>query len=368
VRHPVQGEKPWRGIKARRQMLQRLNRIDTTINSQRSGGKWNARVRVAEEKLHVAEWEKKDFERKLRFQTAIQFAKAWIAEKRVETLEKLVDAEKKILDVNESRYKLGDISGVEFHLLQVDYLQTKLQLESAKKEEETNFAQLSPWLGVPLNPSVVLKMESQSLETVQDLPSLYKQAIANRADLAEAREKVLEAQEENALAKANAWPNVEVGAGVVWDTLFLGSEDISPTGILSSIQDKETNAEVRIRIPLPFFNRNQGEIEKFKKLHEVALLEEQNLRLHIESDVKSAWQSLQIDAKTTHQYETILLPAMKKNFRAIEEAYQIGGESVLAVLAAQKDLLQAEEGYLQSLFQLEADVAELKKAVGEGLP
>ena len=80
------------------------------------------------------------------------------------------------------------------------------------------------------------------------------------------------------------------------------------------------------------------------------------------------WQKVAANQKTQERFEKELLPVVKDNLDIIQKAYQLGGESILAVIQAEKTLSETQLESLDNLRQMEESIASLESAVGVEWP
>ncbi len=134
------------------------------------------------------------------------------------------------------------------------------------------------------------------------------------------------------------------------------------------LQEAGTNAMVAgVSIPIPFFNRNQGEIKKAS----VRLQQVEEIRRTVEL---SLWQQL------TQQYrqllsvtyrarslENTIIPQAEKSMQIIMEGYRRGKFTFLDVLDAQRTLFRSYTDYLQALADYRQQVSAIEMLTGQPL-
>lgn len=334
------------------------------------GGKRPARLLVARKALEEAQWIAINTERLLLQQVKIQFHKAWTAQERLKILHQILEKQKQFLNVSDSRAKLGEIPGMEVRLFKVEYLRSKQKYEEAKKEMDSSLLELLQLIGLPADKQYNLLLPANltreaNLSLPLDLKELISRALQKRPDLKIQSIITEKAKAQIRMEETQAFPNVTLGAGLVQDKATVSGDDVTPGGIISSIQDKDKLFKLSISIPIPLFNRNQGNILKARHLYESALLKEQNLRTIIEKDVITSYKQVVANQKINEQFEKEILPTVKANFETIEKAYQLGGESILGVIQTQKTFMESQLGYLDNLLNLQESIALLESATGE---
>lgn len=326
------------------------------------GGKRGARLSVVRKSLEIAKLNQANTLRQLRQQVRTQFFKAWIAQERVKVLQDIWQAQSQFLELSEKGFKEGQFPGAEIDLLKAETLRVEQKLDEVQSEAQVSRTNLAPLLGLSPNEIPTLEADANDIPAIPDLKALLARA-EERPDLKSQQATAEEARKKVALENALAIPNLTVGAGVVQEKVTISGNEVMPPNVFSSIQHQEGLFQVRFSLPLPLFNRNQGNIEKANRLYESARLREENLRKVIQSEITSIWQSVIAEKKINNRFTQNLLPTVKTNSDRIKKAYLLGGESILAVIQARRTFLETELDYLDNLSALHASIALLESSV-----
>ncbi|MFO0839800.1 MAG: TolC family protein [Phycisphaerae bacterium] len=123
-----------------------------------------------------------------------------------------------------------------------------------------------------------------------------------------------------------------------------------------------------IEVPLPIFDQNQAQIAKAqyraRELHErYCELEQRTVE-----QMRAAIATRQTAARRREIYQASLLPVQQSNLQVAETAYQSGQESILTVLLAQQDLIQAQIGLVGAIRDQLTATANLERELGGRLP
>src|SRR6202021_2382105 len=183
-----------------------------------------------------------DNERSLTFSTASLFVNVQLAESTIAFAEKDLKSFQKTVDLSQLRYDKGAIS-------EDDYLKIKLQLlqfetdyqqaELAKVQTLSDLRQLLGYESVPADYDVAGPFDYQVLKG--NLEDFQLKALQNRPDLRAAQQGVTAARSQYEPQRA------------------IGKPDVTVQGNYSHVNAINA-ATVYGSIPLPIFNRNQGEI------------------------------------------------------------------------------------------------------------
>lgn len=116
-----------------------------------------------------------------------------------------------------------------------------------------------------------------------------------------------------------------------------------------------------ISIPIPVFNRNQGNVERAR--HDISKAESdtQTAKLLMIGNVHEALET-QINAyRQAENLKKSILPAAKKSFRLSREGYSVGKLPYLEVLDAQRTLFEVKEQYITTLKEYHTAKAEVER-------
>jgi cobalt-zinc-cadmium efflux system outer membrane protein len=178
-----------------------------------------------------------------------------------------------------------------------------------------------------------------------NLDDLKMQALQNRPDLRAAVQGVTAANSSFLLAKSDGVPDLTVQGNY---TRNGGLNDMS---FFASI-------------PLPFFNRNQGEIARTKSV--IAQMQEQQAFTNgqVLTDVNDAYEGLKSNDKVVLLYRDKYRDIAKKSRDIADYAYHRGGLALLDFLDAERSYRAAELGYRQTLASYLLALEQLREAVG----
>jgi len=152
------------------------------------------------------------------------------------------------------------------------------------------------------------------------------------------------------LAKANGVPDVTVGAGYK----YLG-------------EPNDHAFVVSLGIPLPLFDRNQGEISKARFGVIKAQVGQNAATVQARTALAGAYQQLAAAHEEVTALRDVVLPGAKTAFETSSKLFAQGKTSYLAVLDAQKTLTEVRGQYLDSLAAYHRGVAEIEGMIGQSI-
>lgn len=145
-------------------------------------------------------------------------------------------------------------------------------------------------------------------------------------------------------ALAARTPNVTVAGLVNWRDNGIGGA---------------SDGAVTVGVPLPLWNRNQGEIVQAQG--EIAAAERalDQLELSLENRLAPVFERYSNALNQVKKYRDQLLPAARQSLDLVRRLYQAGETPYLNLLTAQRSFSQTNVNYLESLRELRAAEAEI---------
>lgn len=287
-----------------------------------------------------------DNERTLTFNVASQFFNVQLAESTLELATKDVESFRKTVEISEYQYKIGSMSEGDFLMIKLQLLQYETDYQQAILGKDQGLDDLRNSLGyesVPPDYDVAGPFEYQPVKG--NLEDLQMKALQNRPDLRAAQQGVTAATSQWELQKAE------------------GKQDV--TGQVNYSHVNNLNAlSFYVSVPLPIFDRNQGNIAQARYAITQTQEQEKGSVDQVMTDVHDAYVGLKENDAIVSLYETGYLAAAVRD-RDIEEfAYQHGGASLLDWLNAERTYRATELAYRQALASYLTAAEQLREAVG----
>jgi cobalt-zinc-cadmium efflux system outer membrane protein len=284
--------------------------------------------------------------RGLTFQVATLFYSVQLAESTLELAQKDLKSFQDTVDISEHQYKAGGISENDYLMIKLQLLQFESDLEQAQLARVQSLSDLRQLLGyesVSQDYDVAGPFEYQPVKG--NLEDLQLKALQNRPDLRAAQQGVTAANSQLTLQKAIAQQDVTVQANY------------------SHVNGLNT-ATIYGSIPLPIFNRNQGEIAKARFTITQAQELEKATNGQALTDVYDAYQGLRTNDKLVLLYISKYLDAATRSRDISEYAYRHGGISLLNFLDAERSYRATQLAYRQALASYLLALEQLRQAVG----
>jgi cobalt-zinc-cadmium efflux system outer membrane protein len=287
-----------------------------------------------------------DNERALTYQVSTLFVSVQLAESTIDLAQQDLKSFQKTVDIAEFQFKSGGISESNLLMIEVQLLQFETDLESAQLAREQGLSDLRQLLGyesVSADYDVVDAFDYLPMKA--NLDDLKMQALQNRPDLRASVQGVTAANSGYLLAKAN------------------GAPDLTVQGNYSHVNGINA-ANVYASIPLPIFNRNQGEIARTRSV--ITQMQEQQAFTsgQVLTDVKDAYEGLKSSDRVVLLYRNKYRDIAKKSRDIADYAYHGGALALLDFLDAERSYRAAELAYRQALASYLLALEQLREAVG----
>jgi outer membrane protein, heavy metal efflux system len=287
-----------------------------------------------------------DNERTLTFNVASQFVTVQLAESTLELAEKDVNSFRQTAAISEYTYKAGGMSEDDFLKMKVQLLEYEMDYRQAQLAKVQGLSDLRNMLGyesVPADYDLSGPFDYQPLKV--NLEELQMKALQNRPDFRAAQQGVTAATSQWALQKA------------------IGKQDVTVQANYSRVNAINA-ASVYVSVPLPIFNRNQGEIARTRFAITQAQEQERASSDQVMTDVHDAYAILQENDQVIVLYRSGYLEAAERDRDISQYAYQRGGASLLDFLDAERSYRATQLGYRQALASYLTALEQLREAVG----
>jgi outer membrane protein, heavy metal efflux system len=310
------------------------------------GGKRQRRLQAARDETEVTRFQVRDAERNLAFSVAQQFIAALLAKSNLDFAAQNLESFRKTVEISETRYKAGDTSQGDLLRIKLQLLQFETDVSAARVALQQAMVSLRQLIGydpVAADYEIIGELTYQPL--AERLEQIQATALQTRPDLVAARQNIAAARSQTALAQANAKPDLT--------TTF----SYSHTAGLSS-------ASVFFNIPLPLFNRNQGEIARTRFAETQASYGAKAVEETVLKDVQVAYEQAKANEGIVDLYVSGYLKQAQQAREITDFAFRQGGASLIDLLDAQRSYRNTELGFRQTLANYAVALQQLRQAQG----
>lgn len=313
------------------------------------GGKRAARIQVAQIGREVADW---DYEIQ-RVTVLAGAAQAFIdvlgTQAHIELVKHSLELAEKVVQTVSNQVKAGKVSPVEETRVEVALATARSEMMRTERELEVSRRKLAAFWGSTMPQFSKVEGDLEAIQTLPSLPSLtdrLKQSpeFARWTSELSRREALLDQE------KAKAVPDLTVTVG--------GSNYLDH-------QDYVMNAG--FSLPLPIFDRNQGNIQQAERLRRKAENEQEATQVRIGTELNATYLNLAAIHAEVDNYRSTILPGAESAYQAVQKGYQLGKFALLDVLDTQRTLFNAKGQYLRALTTYHQGVADIERLMGGAL-
>lgn len=310
------------------------------------GGKRQHRLQAAKDATSVTESQVADAERTTVSNTAQQFVTALLADSNLEFARGLLDSYERTVKIGEDRYGAGAISKADLLKIQLQRLQFQTDVNTAilvRNQALASLRQLMGFDSVPTDYAIAGKLMYEPVSA--KLEDLQAKALSLRPDLQAAQRGVTAAQSQIGLAKANS----KVDFNLDFNYTRLNQSNLGA---------------FYFNIPLPVFNKNQGEIARTKYALTQSQLQEKAAEQAVLTDVQAAYEALRRNEDTLQLFEKGYLQQAQQSLEITKFSYEHGAASLLDFLDAERSYRATEISYRQAVANYMTALEQLRLAVG----
>jgi cobalt-zinc-cadmium efflux system outer membrane protein len=287
-----------------------------------------------------------DNERTLMFNTASLFIGVQLAESTLDLAHQDLKGFEQTVELSARRFKAGAISEDDDLKIKLQLLQFQTDVAQAELARVQALAGLRQALGyesVPADFDVAGDFDYQPVKI--KLEDLQLKALQNRPDYRAAQQGVTAANSQYELQRA------------------IGKPDLTVQGNYSHVNGINA-ANFLTSIPLPIFNRNQGEIARAR----FAITQAQELQKaandQVITDITDAYEGLRVNDQVVALYRSGYLDIAQKDRDIAEYAYKRGAASLFDFLDAERSYRATQLAYRQALASYLSALEQLREAVG----
>ena len=261
-----------------------------------------------------------------------------VAQRIVEVNQELVRIGQQAVQAAENLLKGQEVSRVDLLQARIEADSAKLQLHDAVNRHLAAWRRLAALVGVPdMEPARLADDLNGELPELSWEESL-RHLLAESPELAEAYCGVERARAAVARECAEWVPNLNVEAGVRYDD-----------------DTDDTIVGLEVGLPLPIFNRNQGNICRAQAQLVAAENEVRRIELTLQDRLATAFRRYANARHRAKKTASEILPNAKASLDLVKTGYGQGEHDYLTLLTAQRTYSRVNLTYLQSLLEYHAN-------------
>ena len=312
------------------------------------GGKRGARVAAAERGYAIATEDLAARRLAVRAAVTASYFDALAAQERVRVADEALELAGRATRAAALRVKAGKVAPIEETKARVAEAGVQVDANQARSELRGAQARLAALLGQGQPRALVLDGRLDALPTAPTLEDMQRQ-VENAPALRRARLEIERRMALTELEKARRIPDL---------TLSLGAKREEALG--------RNQAVIGVSIPLPLFDRNQGNLLEALKREDKAREELKSAQFQVFADAVQARERLESARMQAESLALQVLPGAQSAYEAAVKGFELGKFSFLEALDAQRTLLEARVQALRAMAEAHRARAELDRILGSG--
>jgi outer membrane protein TolC len=309
-----------------------------------TGGKRKLGIKVSERAKEKNEFERDAILLNVVADTKKAFYKAVADQESLSIAKETEKIAKNIYESEKVRFEAGEVAITNVLRAEVELSKARNSVSNAEGNLQNSIKELQTAMGIPEETigGVTGKLLTQPAElSLHDLELKMKN---NQPQLKVSKKNVEIAETQLTLEKRQAIPDINVSAG--YKRLSLENVDTVQMGI---------------EIPAPFFNRNQGNIQKGRALSRKAKSENLSVYNELLLQLKRNFNSYNVERKRIIEYKGRILPKAEESLRLISRGYKEGEFNYIDLLDAQRTWAETRTSYIESLKNLNLLMADIER-------
>lgn len=281
-------------------------------------------------------------------------AREWLVlREQLQANQEIQDTLNKLATVSAERAKVAEVSETDVNLARLELQKAQLARQLLLNRQEVATSALNQLLGRDPQTPLVIQGEPPTELPSDTIHDAEQEALAQRPDRQLAELSINRAAAEIKLAHAQKWEDWSVG-------LDYSRDDQSFQAPIGHKLDQFLG--LSLSIPLPFWNRNQGNIATAQATRQRAEGELSALDLRIATEVRTAGDRLRRLADILRQYRDESLKLSGQNVALTQNGYGNGLVGIAAVIQAQQQYVELRLSYLDTLAEFERALTDWQTA------
>ncbi|MBI5506187.1 MAG: TolC family protein [Deltaproteobacteria bacterium] len=313
------------------------------------GGKRSARMKTASLARDLAGWDYETRRIVVFSQTAQDFLDVLGDQHRLALAEESVGLAQQVVGTVAARVKVAAAHAEEATRAEVALASVRIERDRIERTLVAGRQRLAANWG---NTQPRFDRVEGELDCVVQIPALEQlsQKLAQNPELARWATEISQREAALELERAKAKPDITVGAG------YRRNEESGDNTLVLGVS-----------IPLPSFNRNQGNIQEAEYRLAGTQEERRASELRVTTALQQSYQALAAAQAEISALKQTVLPGAQRVFATVSEHYREARYSFLEVLDAQRTLFAARSQLLRSLVDYHRAVLAIERLIGEPL-
>ena len=309
-----------------------------------TGGKRGLGIKVNEKSKEKNEFERDAVLLNVIADTKKAFYKVIGDQEGLAIAKKVEEIAKGIYESEKARFEAGEVAITNVLRAEVELSKARNLVSNAEGNLQNSIKELQTVMGIPeeIIDGSTGKLLSRPAEL--SLPELELKMNNNQPFLKASKKTIEIAETQLSLEKRQVIPDINLSAGYKRLT-----------------QENVDTVQMGVEIPAPFFNRNQGNIQKGKALSRKAKSENLSVYNDLLFQLKKNFNSYNVERKRVIEYRDKILPKAEESLKLITRGYKEGEFDYIDLLDAQRTWAETRISYIDSLKNLNMLIADIER-------
>ncbi|WP_350023231.1 TolC family protein [Pseudomonas protegens] len=311
------------------------------------GGKRGARIDVASRGQELAALELERRRNQLRADVLDAYYTALRAQERSQLAGRSLALAERGVAVAQGRVNAGKASPVEATRAQVQLAEVRLELNRGQMEQDNAYRRLAMVTGAATSDFAGVQEQPLALPALP-APAQLLGRLPETTELRLAEQEVVQREASLGLEKAQRIPDLDVSVGSQYDA-----------------SARERVNLVGLSMPLPLFNRNQGNVLSAARRADQARDLRNATELRLRTETRQALEQWNTARGEVQSFNQTILPAAQRAVDSATQGFEMGKFSFLDVLDAQRTLIGARTQYLAAVAQTTDAWVRIERIYGD---
>lgn len=314
-----------------------------------TGGKLYWSRQTAAHELERIRWQRDALGQRVTTDVHLQFYEVLVAQQLVELSEQLVDIAVESVRIADTLEKARQAAEVDVLQTEVAEQNARLALDQAVNRHVAAWERLAAVVGQPYLP--LAHLDGSLMDGVPQLgwEPVLDRLLATSPELAAARAEAERARAAFQRARREPIPNVTIHAGAQYD-------DATDYAV----------GNIEAVVPIPVFNRNQGEVRNTRSRIVAAEADVARLQLWLQQRLAPVFAEYETARQQEVRYREQILPRARRSLDLVRLAYQQGQRDYLELLIAQRTYFETAVAHLEVQRRLRLAIARIDGLLLEG--
>lgn len=296
----------------------------------------------ASQEIKRLQWDQRAQEMRVLNDLKIRYYEVLGAQKAVEVAEQLEKLADESLTSAQALFDAKSVSRSDVLQATVLLETSRINLADATHRYEAAWEQLTTMLGTPSLQATPLSGELEGDIPLLDQESCWQKLLAESPQLRASESELDHGNAELRSAKAQAIPNVTLQNVTDYDRIT-----------------NSTTVSTLIALPIPFYNRNQGNIDKSMADIRADQAEICRVQLVLRDQLADSFRRYKTSRVQAERLRQSILPNSEENLKLSRQSHRGGEVPFREVLAAQQGYAESRVAYIEALTELRKVITEI---------